>query len=155
MDYNTRLVLLGCAMLGAVCGLVGVFMLLRKRSLIADAICHASLPGIALGFFVSLALGGQGREPLVLLSGAALSGILGALAVLGLRRYTQLKEDAAIGIVLSVFFSLGMVLLSLVQQTESGNAAGLEGFIYGNTAGIVAQDAVLIGVVCCLVTAGV
>jgi manganese/zinc/iron transport system permease protein len=130
-------------------------MLLRKRSLIADAICHASLPGIALGFFVSLALGGQGREPLVLLSGAALSGILGALAVLGLRRYTQLKEDAAIGIVLSVFFSLGMVLLSLVQQTESGNAAGLEGFIYGNTAGIIAQDAVLIGVVCCLVIAGV
>lgn len=155
MDYNTRLVILGCAMLGAVCGLVGVFLLLRKRSLIADAICHASLPGIALGFFVSLAMGGQGREPLVLLAGAALSGILGALAVLGLRRFTQLKEDAALGIVLSVFFSLGMALLSLVQQTESGNAAGLEGFIYGNTAGIVAQDAKLIAYVCIGVTAGV
>jgi len=155
MDYNTRLVILGCSMLGAVCGLVGVFLLLRKRSLIADAICHASLPGIAMGFFASLALGGQGREPLILLAGAAISGILGALAVMGLRRYTQLKEDAALGIVLSVFFSLGMALLSLVQQTESGNAAGLEGFIYGNTAGIVAQDAKLIAIVCVSVTAGV
>jgi len=155
MDYNTRLVLLGCAILGSACGLVGVFLLLRKRSLIADAICHASLPGIAIGFFASLALGGQGRQPLVLLVGAAISGILGALAVMGLRRYTQLKEDAALGIVLSVFFSLGMVLLSLVQQTESGNAAGLEGFIYGNTAGIVARDAKLIAIVCAVVTLGI
>lgn len=155
MDYNTRLVILGCAMLGAACGLVGVFLLLRKRSLIADAICHASLPGIAIAFFVSLAYGGQGRQPLVLLAGAALSGCLGALAVMALRRFTQLKEDAALGIVLSVFFALGMVLLSLVQQTESGNAAGLEGFIYGNTAGIVAQDAKLIAIVCGMVCAGV
>jgi manganese/zinc/iron transport system permease protein len=155
MDYNTRLVILGCAMLGAACGLVGVFLLLRKRSLIADAICHASLPGIAIAFFVSLAFGGQGRQPLVLLAGAALSGCLGALAVMALRRFTQLKEDAALGIVLSVFFALGMVLLSLVQQTESGNAAGLEGFIYGNTAGIVAQDAKLIAIVCGMVCAGV
>jgi manganese/zinc/iron transport system permease protein len=155
MDYNTRLVILGCVMLGAVCGLVGVFLLLRKRSLIADAICHASLPGIAIAFFVSLAVGGQGREPLLLLAGAALTGCLGALAVMALRRYTRLKEDAALGIVLSVFFALGMVLLSLVQQTESGNAAGLEGFIYGNTAGIVAQDAKLIAIVCAVVCVGV
>ena len=155
MDYNSRLVIFGCVLLGSVCGLVGVFLLLRKRSLIADAICHASLPGIAIGFFASLALGGQGREPLVLLASAAISGILGAFSVMALRRYTLLKEDAALGIVLSVFFSLGMVLLSLVQQTESGNAAGLEGFIYGNTAGIVAQDAKLLALVCVLVTAGV
>jgi len=155
MDYNSRLVIFGCALLGSVCGLVGVFLLLRKRSLIADAICHASLPGIAIGFFASLTLGGQGREPLILLASAAISGILGAFSVMALRRYTLLKEDAALGIVLSVFFSLGMVLLSLVQQTESGNAAGLEGFIYGNTAGIVAQDAKLLALVCVLVTAGV
>jgi manganese/zinc/iron transport system permease protein len=123
--------------------------------LIADSICHSSLPGIAIAFFVSLAYGGQGRQPLLLLAGAALSGCLGALAVMALRRFTQLKEDAALGIVLSVFFALGMVLLSLVQQTESGNAAGLEGFIYGNTAGIVAQDAKLIAIVCGAVCAGV
>ena len=139
-------------MLGTVCGLVGVFLLLRKRSLIADAICHASLPGIALGFFASLAMGGQGRSPMLLLAGAAITGILGALAVMGLRRWTPLKEDAALGTVLSVFFAIGMALLSLVQQTESGNAAGLEGFIYGNTAGIIADDAWMIAALCGIVT---
>ena len=146
MDYNTRLVILGAGILGAVCGLVGVYLLLRKRSLIGDAICHASLPGIAVGFFLSIAVGGDGRDPWFLLTGAAVTGVAGALSVLLLRRWTILKDDAALGIVLSVYFGLGMVLLSLVQQMGEGNAAGLEGFIYGNTAGIMAADAWLIAI---------
>jgi manganese/zinc/iron transport system permease protein len=146
MDYNTRLVIFGAGALGAVCGLVGVYLLLRKRSLIGDAICHASLPGIALGFFAGVALGGDGRDPFLLLGGAALTGMAGALSVLLLRRWTMLKDDAALGIVLSVYFGVGMVLLSLVQQTRQGNAAGLEGFIYGKTAGIMAADAWLIAI---------
>ncbi len=152
LDYNTAWVVVGCAMLGGVCGLLGVFLMLRKRSLIADAICHASLPGIAIGFFASLAVGGSGRDPVWLLVGAAISGTLGALSVMGLRHWTSLKEDAALGIVLSVFFAFGMALLSLVQQTESGNAAGIEGFLYGNTAGIIAQDAFWIAILCGSVT---
>lgn len=151
MDYNTRLVLFGSGMLGAVCGLVGVYLLLRKRSLIGDAICHASLPGIALGFFASVWSGGDGRDTNFLLAGAAITGVAGALTVLGLRRWTSLKDDAALGIVLSVFFGCGMALLSLVQQTSEGNAAGIEGFIYGNTAGIMANDAILIAIACSLV----
>ncbi|MFO0013241.1 MAG: iron chelate uptake ABC transporter family permease subunit [Planctomycetota bacterium] len=147
MDYNTRLVIFGAGALGAVCGLVGVYLLLRKRSLIGDAICHASLPGIALGFFASVAAGGDGRDPRFLLVGAAITGVAGALTVLLLRRWTILKDDAALGIVLSVYFGFGMVLLSLVQQTREGNAAGLEGFIYGNTAGIMAADAWLIAII--------
>ena len=146
LDYNTRLVILGSGILGAVCGLVGVYLLLRKRSLIGDAICHASLPGIALGFFVSVWAGGSGRDPIYLMAGAAVTGVAGALTVLAIRRWTNLKDDAALGIVLSVFFGMGMALLSLVQQTEQGNAAGIEGFIYGNTAGIMAYDAILIAV---------
>lgn len=146
LDYNTRLVILGSGILGAVCGLVGVYLLLRKRSLIGDAICHASLPGIALGFFVSVWAGGNGRDPIYLMAGAAMTGVAGALTVLAIRRWTNLKDDAALGIVLSVFFGMGMALLSLVQQTEQGNAAGIEGFIYGNTAGIMAYDAILIAV---------
>jgi manganese/zinc/iron transport system permease protein len=151
MDYNTQLVIFGAGILGAVCGLVGVYLLLRKRSLIGDAICHASLPGIALGFFASVALGGSGREPWFLLIGAAITGVAGALTVLLIRRWTILKDDAALGIVLSVYFGLGMVLLSLVQQMGEGNAAGLEGFIYGNTAGIMAADAWLIAITSSLV----
>ena len=148
MDYNTRLVILGSGMLGAVCGLVGVYLLLRKRSLIGDAICHASLPGIALGFFASLACGGDGRDASWLLGGAALTGVIGALSVLAIRKWTNLKDDAALGIVLSVYFGVGMALLSLVQQTGEGNAAGIEGFIYGNTAGIMSHDTWLLAITC-------
>jgi manganese/zinc/iron transport system permease protein len=151
MDYNTRLVILGAGILGAVCGLVGVYLLLRKRSLIGDAICHASLPGITLGFFTSVALGGNGREAWFLLTGAAITGVAGALTVLLIRRWTILKDDAALGIVLSVYFGLGMAFLSLAQQTVQGNPAGLEGFIYGNTAGIMAADAWLIAITSSLV----
>jgi len=153
MDYNTRLVMLGAGTLGAVCGLVGVYLLLRKRSLIGDAICHASLPGIAMGFFVSVWAGGSGRDPAYLLVGAAVTGIAGALTVLAIRSWSNLKDDAALGIVLSVYFGLGMALLSLVQQTGAGNAAGIEGFIYGNTAGIMALDAIVILVTSALVAA--
>jgi len=151
MDYNTRLVIFGAGTLGAVCGLVGVYLLLRKRSLIGDAICHASLPGIALGFFASVASGGDGRDLSFLLGGATVTGIAGALTVLLLRRWTILKDDAALGIVLSVYFGLGMMLLSLVQQTREGNAAGLEGFIYGNTAGVMVSDAWLIAIISAVV----
>jgi manganese/zinc/iron transport system permease protein len=151
MDYNTRLVIFGAGTLGAVCGLVGVYLLLRKRSLIGDAICHASLPGIALGFFASVASGGDGRDLSFLLGGATVTGIAGALTVLLLRRWTILKDDAALGIVLSVYFGLGMMLLSLVQQTREVNAAGLEGFIYGNTAGVMVSDAWLIAIISAVV----
>jgi manganese/zinc/iron transport system permease protein len=153
MDYNTRLVIFGAGTLGAVCGLVGVYLLLRKRSLIGDAICHASLPGIALGFFASVAFGGDGRNPFLLLACASITGIAGALSVLLLRRWTILKDDAVLGIVLSVYFGMGMVLLSLAQQTVEGNPAGLEGFIYGNTAGIMASDAWLIAITSAAVAA--
>ena len=90
LDYNTRLVILGSGILGAVCGLVGVYLLLRKRSLIGDAICHASLPGIALGFFVSVCAdtygdtgcgGGDGMTtPGGALPGALMTRSLGLLA---------------------------------------------------------------------------
>lgn len=143
-DYNTRLVILCAGLLGVIAGMVGVYLILRKRSLIGDAICHAALPGLAISFLTHVALGGDGKNLLWLLVGAGLSGTAGSLAVIGLRRWTNLKEDAALGIVLSVFFGVGMALFSIVQQFEKGNAAGLENFILGKTASIVASDATTI-----------
>ena len=89
-------------------------------------------------------MGGDGKNLLWLLVGAGLSGTAGSLSVIALRSWTNLKEDAALGIVLSVFFGIGMALFSIVQQFEQGNAAGLENFILGKTASIVASDAVTI-----------
>lgn len=143
--YNTNAVLAGSAMLGLAAGVVGVFALLRKRSLVADAIGHATLPGIVIAFLVAVSLGTSGRSLPVLLLGAAVSGALAVLCIFGILRYTRLREDAAIGIVLGVFFGVGVVLLSYVQRPEnvSASPAGLHHFIYGQTAAMRAGDAML------------
>ena len=141
--YNASIVTLGTTMLGIAAGVVGVFALLRRRSLVADALSHATLPGIAIAFLVSIAFGGEGRSLPLLLTGAAASGILGVLVIHGLVRHTRIREDAAIGIVLSVFFGAGVVLLSWIQANESSSSAGIDHFIYGRTASMLVEDALV------------
>ncbi len=143
-DYNTRVVVFGVAILGAGAGLIGGFTLLRKRALMGDALSHASLPGIALAFVIATKLGVDGKQLPFLLAGATTSGLLGVAAILLIRNQTRLKEDTALGIVLSVFFGAGIAILGVIQQMEAGHAAGLEGFIYGKTASMRASDAKLI-----------
>lgn len=145
--HNTTIVLLGVMLLGIAGGVVGVFALLRKRALMADALSHATLPGVALAFLGAVALGFSGRSLPVLLIGGAITGVLGVVCVQAVLRFSRLREDAAIGIVLSVFFGVGVVLLSVVQNSPSGNAAGLNHFIYGQTAAMRAPDAILMGVI--------
>ena len=142
-DHNTRVVVLGTLILGVAAGVVGSFTLLRKRSLMGDALSHATLPGIGLAFLLSAGTGG-GKSLLVLLAGAVVTGAMGLGVVLLLRRHTRLKEDAALGVVLSVFFGAGVCVLTIVQQAGSGSAAGLESFIYGKTASMVPRDVWLI-----------
>lgn len=144
-DFNTRVVVLGTAALGTACGTIGSFMLLRKRSLMADSVSHATLPGICLAFVLMVKLGGNGKWLPGLLLGALLSGLLGMSCVLLLRHHTRVKEDAALGIVLSCFFGLGVALLGMIQKMSQGSAAGLESFIYGKTASMLSSDAYLIG----------
>ncbi|MDF1743967.1 MAG: metal ABC transporter permease [Gimesia sp.] len=144
-DYNTRIVVFGTTLLGMAAGMIGSFALLRKRALMGDALSHATLPGIAIAFIIATGLGLDGKALPVLLVGAAVSGLLGVATILLIRNMTRLKEDAALGIVLSVFFGAGIALLGIVQQMKTGHAAGLESFIYGKTASMVASDAWLIG----------
>lgn len=143
--FNTTTVLLGTAMLGLASGVVGSFALLRKRSLTADAIAHAMLPGVASAYLVASGLGAQGKALPVLLLGGAAAGIAGAAAMHAITRLTRLEEDAAIGITLSVTFGLGVVLLSYVQRGPRGAAAGLHHFVFGQTAAMLPHDAALMG----------
>ena len=124
--YNTAIVLLGAALLGAGAGVIGVFVLLRRRALVSDAISHATLPGVALGFLAATMLGFDGRSLPILLIGAGLSGAFGVVAVQWIRDHTRLPEDAAIGTVLSVFFGAGVVLLSYIQTLSVAGQAGLD-----------------------------
>ena len=152
-DYNTKVVIIGTMLLGLAAGIVGTFMLMRKRSLMGDAVSHATLPGIGLSFILLSYVGGNGKSLPGLLLGALLSGLVGMGLILLIRNVTRIKEDAALGIVLSVFFGLGIAVLGIIQKMNTGHAAGLESFIYGKTASMLASDAKLIGIVAFLVIA--
>lgn len=152
-DYNTRLVVICTMLLGCACGLMGGFLLLRKRSLMGDTLSHATLPGVGLSFMLAVALGGDGKSLPILLAGAAITGVIGCAAVLFIREQTRIKEDAAMGIVLSVFFGAGVAILGLIQTMPEGSAAGLESFIYGKTASMVMSDfQILVLVTVCVIT---
>lgn len=150
-NYNTRLVVLSTLILGAASGIMGSFLLLRKRSLMGDALSHACLPGIGIAFLLLVAFGSGQKNLAVLLAGAAISGFLGVGLVLAIRRMTPIKDDAAMGIILSVFFGFGVALLSMIQEMPGASAAGLESFIYGKTASMVFQDFLLLSSVGLLV----
>lgn len=151
LDYNTRLVVVTTTLLGIASGVVGSFLLLRKRSLMGDALSHATLPGIAITFMVLVAFGQDGKQLGWLLLGAFTTGILGCLLVRWITNHTKIKDDTAMGIVLSVFFGAGVALLGLIQRMPEGNAAGLESYIYGKTASMVLSDFLLITVILLIV----
>lgn len=144
--YNTALVSVGAAVLGAAAGMVGAFVLLRKRSLVSDAISHATLPGLVIAFLLMAAVTGDGRSVPALMIGAAASAALGLFAVEWMTRRTRLPEDAAIGAVLSAFFGFGVVLLTVVQTLRSGNQAGLSSYLLGSTAGMLRAEAEIIAI---------
>jgi manganese/zinc/iron transport system permease protein len=152
-DYNTRVVILGVTSLGIASGLIGAFLLLRERALLGDAISHAMLPGIGGAFIVMAALGGTGKWLPGLLIGATLTGGLGVGLVVLITRATRIKQDAALGIVLSVLFGLGIAALGVIQNMGTGHAAGLEAFIYGKTASMLAVDAVRMAVIAGVIAA--
>jgi len=140
-DYNTRIVLLGTALLGMSGGIVGVFMLLRKRSLIGDVVGHSALPGIAIAFIVSQMVSpGSGKNLPGLMAGAFLAGLTGALCVMLIDRYSRVRSDAALAIVLSLFYGLGTSLLTVIQRMPTASAAGLQTYLNGKTASLLASD---------------
>jgi len=131
--------MLGAMLLGAVSGVIGCFTILRRQSLLGDALAHAALPGICIAFIITGA-----KTPLALLIGALVAGLLGALFVVGLVGNSRIKEDSAIGIVLSVFFGLGIVLLTYIQRTSTGNQSGLDHFLFGQAATLMERDVQII-----------
>ncbi len=143
-DYNTRVVVIGTIILGVACGVLGSFLMLRKRALLSDVISHATLPGLVLAFLLMAFAGGSGKSLIGLLIGASITGIIGMKFVLLIRRYTRLKDDAALAIVLGGTFAIGIALLAVATRQPMGHAAGLEGFIYGKTASMRYIDSVLI-----------
>jgi len=145
--YNTRVVLLGTILLGMCAGAVGAFMVLRKRALVGDVIGHSALPGIGLAFLSLEWLSpGSGRKIPWLMGGALVSGLLGALSVLFMERSRRIKPDAALALVLSLFYGAGIVLLSVAQRVPGAGTAGLTSFLAGKVGSLLASDVQIIGV---------
>lgn len=133
--YTFFIVLLGSLILGLLSGVLGVFAVLHRKSLLADAIAHAALPGIVVMFLFTLS-----KDSKVLLLG----GCVTALIALGfeylLSTTTALAYDAILGIILSVFFGIGLVLITHAQKFSLGNQGLIQRFVFGNAALLSPDD---------------
>lgn len=141
-DYTLRTITLGTAILGAVTGMLGSFAVLRKQSLLGDAISHAALPGIAIAFLIT-----GSKDSNTLLVGALISGLIGTFWIRGIIAKTHLKSDTALGLILSLFFGFGMLLLTFIQKQPNANQAGLDKYLFGQAATLVESDVWLMAII--------
>ena len=134
-DHTFRTVALGCSLLGMVSGILGCFAVLRKQSLLGDAVSHASLPGVCLAFLFT-----NVKNTEVLLLGALITGIVCIGLIQLIQNYTKIKFDSALALILSVFFGLGLVLLSYLNKLPGANKSGLNKFIFGQASTFIKRD---------------
>lgn len=140
-DYTLRTVALGAMVLGLVSGALGSFAVLRRQSLLGDAMSHAALPGVVLAFMLT-----GSKDPVVLMAGAAAAGIAGILLMVGINRYTRIKEDSSLGIILSVFFGFGLLLLTWLQRQPDARQSGLTTFLFGQAATLLERDVIVMAI---------
>ena len=145
-DANINNVLLGTTLLGFTCGIVGVLVVLSKKALIVDAISHAVLPGICIGFMFAGV-----KNPIYLITGGMIAGAIAVYLVDWISRTSRIKNDAAIAITLSVLFSLGVILLNLIQHSGNSNQSGLTDFLFGKAATIIQSDLYVFGAIFAIV----
>src|SRR5687768_11120053 len=141
-DPSVRFALLGSMLLGICCGLLGSFIVVRKMALVGDALSHAVLPGVALGFLWNMS-----KNPVAIFIGATIAGLVGTGVVTLIKQTTRLKEDTALGLVLASFFAVGICLLTMIQRLPTGNKTGIDKFLFGQAAAMGADDVRLIALV--------
>lgn len=141
LNYTLIVVGLGSALIGLISGALGTYAVLRRQSLLGDAISHAALPGIAIAFLLT-----GTKTPLILVLGAAIAGWVGTLLILSIVKLTRIKYDSALGLVLSTFFGFGLVLHTLIQRSGNANQAGLDTFLFGQAASLLERDVLTMGI---------
>lgn len=151
LSINTIYVLTGASLFGISAGVLGCFALLRRRALVGDALSHAALPGVCLAFMLS----GGIKNPFYFLLGATISGLAGSLSIDAIVKNSRIKEDTAIGLILSVFFGVGILLLTHIQHQSYGNQSGLDMFLFGQAAAMLSNDVKLFSALALLLLAAV
>ncbi len=124
-----RRVFVGGALIGFTNGFLGAFVVLRRLALMADSLSHSLLPGLAVGLMLF------GLAPAGLFLGALVAALFVALGAQLLARSSRLKEDTALGILYTVAFSLGVVLITFVKVRVS-----LLHYLFGNILGLSNAD---------------
>lgn len=134
-DYTFQTVALGATLMGIISGVLGCFAVLRKQSLLGDGVSHAALPGVVMAFLLT---GSKNTEQLLL--GALITGLVATFLIIGIVKHSRIKFDSALAFIMSVFFGLGLVLLTYAQRVPNANQAGLKRFIYGQAATLMERD---------------
>lgn len=134
-DYTFQVVVFGSSILGLLSGVIGSFAVLRKQSLLGDAVSHAALPGICLAFILT-----SNKQMEILLLGALVSGLLATWLITVIVKHSKVKFDSALAMTTAVFFGLGLVLLTSIQKSPNSNQAGLESFIFGQSSTLLERD---------------
>ena len=139
-DLSTRTVVIGSILLGIGSAAIGCFALLRKRALVGDAVAHSVLPGVAGAFMIV-----GSKDPLALMIGAIVTGWFSMVAMDFIVRKSRIREDAAIGLTLSVFFGLGILLMTHIQHSGAADQSGLDKFLFGQAASLLERDVYIFG----------
>ena len=132
--------IIASSMVGLMCGVLGCFIVLRNMSLVGDALAHAILPGVVVAFLL------VGYSTLAFFSGAVVAGLLTAFGITWIQQQVKTKNDAAIGIVFTSMFSLGVILISRVSRND-GVHLDLKDFLFGYALGVSDTDLLLTGMV--------
>ena len=137
-DPNVRYVVLGTVLIGISSAIVGCFTFLKKKALVGDAVSHSVLPGICLAFMIA-----GNKNPLILIIGAFATGWLSLVAIDFITARSKIKKDTAIGLILSVFFGFGILMLTVIQHSGNASQSGLDHFLFGKAASLVGDDLVI------------
>ena len=147
IDYPVIITLIGASLIGLTSGIVSCYAVLKEQSLLGDAIAHAALPGLCLAFLFTLS-----KHPLALLIGAIGAGLIGTLFITTIIRKSILKEDTALGIILSVFFGFGTLLLTMIQKIPTARQSGLDSYLFGNAASMLLSDIIIMAILSLIIT---
>ena len=135
LNSNLQWVLVSTMVLGIAAGAIGCLSYWKKQSLMSDALAHAALPGVVLAYMII-----EEKNILILIIGAAISALIGAFFIQIIQSRTKISADTSMGMILSVFFGLGIMLLTNVNRSAGGNQSGLDNFIFGQAAAMVRSD---------------
>ncbi len=149
-DPNVRYVVIGSILLAASSAIVGTFTLLKKKALVGDAVAHSVLPGVCLAFMLSGV-----KNPVYLIIGAFITGWISLVLIDTITARSKIKEDTAIGLILSVFFGIGILMVTVIQKSGNAAQSGLDHFLFGQAASLVGNDLVVFSGIALILMAAV